>query len=136
MSAKTIEASRIAGALKCLDALRKLDQSADIDNSWQTETEFYAQRLSDSRAMVAALGPMTPEQEGAIAVLAEYIHVSINSGMPDLNPPGVWIPLSAMTDSERQAMIERAEADHAADVASMGEHACTVISMAERRAAR
>lgn len=29
MSAKTIEAARIAGALKCMDALRQLQQSAE-----------------------------------------------------------------------------------------------------------
>lgn len=101
MSAKTIEAARIAGAQTCLDALRRLEQAAEAGDPGDTAAEYYAQRLSDARALVAAIGPMTPEQEGAIAVLAEYIHMNLTTGTPNLAPGG-WIPLSAMTDTGRR----------------------------------
>lgn len=92
------EQSRIVGARKCIDALRRLEQSAESDVAEDTAAEFYAQRLADARSLVAALGPMTPEQEGAVAALAEYIHMSLSSGTPNLEPDG-WLPLSAMTEA-------------------------------------
>lgn len=135
MSATTIEAGRIAGALKCMDALRQMKQSAEsFISSGQDDTfeAYFAQRLSDTRAMVTALGPMTPEQEGAIAALAEYIHYSeIDGGVPDVSP-GAWLPLATMTDEECQAMIELMDAENA-DVDAVGN--ANVISLAERRAA-
>ncbi len=138
MSAKTIEAARIAGALKCMDALLKLEHDATHAVEWagseQTAAEYYDQRLSDARALVAALGPMTPEQEGAIAVLAEYIHMSITSGQPTLESDG-WIPLSAMTDKARQAMVEQLDAEHEADNAAIAA-ARKVVSIADRMPVR
>lgn len=120
MSAKTIEAARIAGALKCMDALRNLEQAAEKGSMEQTLTEFYAQRLSDARAFVADLGPMTPEQEGAVAVLAEYIHAVLNDCEPDVSP-GRWIPISAMTEIEHQAKIKREEEESAANDAAFAQ---------------
>lgn len=135
MSAKTIEAARIAGALKCMDALRKFEHDATHAVEWegpeQSVSEYFGQRLSDTRALVAALGPMAPELEGAIATLAEYIHSEICGGVPDVSP-GHWIPLAAMTDEERQTMIDRMDAENAA-VDAIG--SADVISLAERRAA-
>lgn len=134
MSATTVEASRIAGALKCMDALRQMKQSAEsFISSGQDDTveAYFAQRLSDTRALVAALGPMTPEQEGAIATLAEYIHsAEIDGGPPDVSP-GAWLPLAAMTDGERQAIIDLVEAENAEIDAQHN-----VISLDDRRAAR
>lgn len=131
MSAKTIEAARIAGALKCMDALRQMGQSAEAPGWDDTVEAYFAQRLSDTRALVAALGPMAPEHEGAIATLAEYIHSEICGGVPDVSP-GHWIPLAAMTDEGRQTMIDRMDAENAAIDA---EGSARVISLAERRAA-
>lgn len=125
MIAKTIEAGRIAGALKCMNALRQLLQSTEAPGQDDTVEAYFAQRLSDTRALVAALGPMTPEQEGAIATLAEYIHSEICGMVPDVSP-GHWLPLAAMTDEECQAMIDLTDADYAAGSAN-------VISLAERR---
>ncbi len=133
-SADCNQSARIAGALKCLDALRKLERAAESDNLDQTASDFYAQNLSDARALVAALGPMSPELEGAIAALAEYIHNNIVSGTPNLEPDG-WIPMSAMTDEERQAMVDSCEAEHAADEAEFGTPR-NVIQMAEHRPAQ
>ena len=137
MSTTTIEAARIAGALKGLDALRKLVQAAKearASDSCDTATGYYARRLSDARAFVAALGSMTPGQEGAIAVLAEYIHSEINGGTPSLDP-GDWTPLSAMTEAERQAMVDDVEAEQADDNAAI-ETARKVVSIADRNPAR
>lgn len=132
MSAATIEAARIAGALKCLGALRQLEQSAENPNRDDTFAAYFAQRLTDTRALVAALGRMAPEHEGAIAMLAEYIHSEISGWTPNI-APRYWIPLAAMTDAERWAMIERMEAGNAAEDAA---GSARVISLAERRAAQ
>lgn len=129
MTAKTIEAGRIAGALKCMDALRQLQQSAEAPEQDDTFEAYFAKRLADTRVLVAALGPMAPEHEGAIATLAEYIHSEICGGTPDISP-GRWLPLAAITDAERQAMTESMEAS-AEDAA----RSARVISLAERRAA-
>jgi len=67
-------------------------------------------------------------------VLAEYIHNDIVSGTPNLAPGG-WIPMSAMTDEERQAMVDEVEAEHAADEAEFGTPR-NVISMADHRPAQ
>lgn len=132
----TTEAAHIAGAQKCLDALRRLEQAAEAGDTGDTAAEYYAQRLSDARALVAALGPMTPEQEGAIAVLAEYIHMNLTTGTPNLAPGG-WIPLSAMTDTDRQAKVEQLDAEHAADNAAIEQRqkaSRKVVSIADRMA--
>lgn len=113
MSARTIEAGRIAGAIKCMEALRRLQQSAEAPGQDDTVEAYFSQRLSDTRALVAALGPMTPEQEGAIATLAEYIHSEICGMVPDVSP-GHWLPLAAMTDAARQEMIDLMDAEDAA----------------------
>jgi hypothetical protein len=130
MSATTLEADRIAGALKGLDALRQLERSAEKIS--HGATAFYAQRLTNTRALVAALGPMTPEQEGAVAVLAEYIHSEIDGVVHDISP-GNWVPLSAMTEDERQAMVDRIEAENAIEDA-VG--SARVISLAHRVASK
>lgn len=134
MSAKTIEAGRIAGALKCMDALRKLardaERSIENERADRTVEEYFGQRLSDVRALVAALGPMSPEQEGALATLAEYIHSEICGSTPDVSL-GYWLPLAAMTDAEQKEMTECMEAENAEIDAQYN-----VISLDERRAAR
>lgn len=132
-SADRNQSARIAGALKGLDALRKIEHAAETGDPGDTAAEYYAQRLSDARAFVAALGPMTPEQEGAIAVLAEYIHMNLTTGVPNLAPGG-WRPLSAMSEIERQAMVEQLDAEHAADNAAIEQQqkaSRKVVSMAD-----
>ncbi len=107
MSANTINASRIAGALKCMGALRKLEQSAEHgEDDDPTMAGYYGKQLADARALVAALGPMTPEQEGIVATLAEYIHTIATTGTPNIDPGG-WLPLSSMTNEERLVLIDR-----------------------------
>lgn len=132
MSAKTIEAARIAGALKGLDALRQMQQSAENDEPDDTSAKFYAQVQANVQAMVAAIGPMTPEQEGAFAVLAEYIHSEISGITPSIELGSWWLPQSAMTDEERLAMVAEAQADRDATFSRQ----CNVISIADRRPAQ
>jgi hypothetical protein len=134
----TTEAARIAGALKCLDALRRHEQAVEAADPGETTAEYHAQSLSAARAFVAALGPMTPEQEGAIAVLAEYIATEIGGSTPNL-APGCWRPLSAMTEAERQAKAEQLDAELAADNAAIEQRqkaSRKVVSMADRMPAR
>lgn len=138
MSAKTIEAGRIAGALKGLEALRRLGRSTECAAPCQTIGEFEELRLFDARALVSSLGPMTPEQEGVVAVLAEYIATEIAGSTPNISP-GAWSPLSTMTAEERRAMYERLDAEHAADnlVIEQRQKALRkVVSIADRMPAR
>ncbi len=123
------ESARIAGAQMGLAALRKLERESEADIHAESAAEYSEQRLSAVRAFVAGLGPMTPEQEGAIAVLVEYIHADLSGGTPNLAPDG-WIPLSAMTAAERQAEVERMDAEHAADELTI-ETARKVVSIAD-----
>lgn len=138
-SASTIEAARIAGALKGFDALRKLRTASNYDPAFADETasEFYARRLSVARVFVAALGPMTPEQEGAVAVLAEFIVQETEDCVVDLSPGG-WRPLSTMTDKEFQAEMKELEDEIAADNAAIEQQKASrkVVSITDRRAAQ
>lgn len=106
--------SRIAGALACFEALRTLEKAAERFDLDETAEEHFAKCLTDSCAFVAALGPMTPEQEGAVTALAEYVHMGFTTGEPNLDPGG-WVPMVTMTEAERQAMIERTAAEQAAE---------------------
>lgn len=140
MSAKTIESARIAGALKGLDALRALVAAAEYsDDHDHTVAGEYRKQLADARAFVAVLGPMTPEQEGAVAVVAEYIHNGITGGgTPNLDPGG-WLPLSGMTDEELQAKAGRVQAENDEFDAEWEREQMSrrkVVSIGDRRPAR
>ncbi len=138
MSATTIEAGRIAGALKGLEALRRLGRSTEYAAPCQTIEEFEERRLLGARALVSSLGPMTPEQEGIVAVLAEYIATEIAGSTPNL-ARGAWLPLSTMTAEERRAMYERLDAEHEADNAAIAQAqkaARKVVSIANWMPAR
>lgn len=126
------QAARIAGALKGLAALRNMERAAENEDAAETAAEFYAKRQANVQAMVAALGPMTPEQEGTIAVLVEFIALEFAGSTANLTPGG-WTPLSAMTTGERQMMINEADAAHEADEAAFC-RSRKVISLSERRA--
>lgn len=99
MSAPAIEASRIAGAIKALRALHHLNQVTEEEGYHSAYLDYYMQRLARVRAMTDALGPMTPELEGALSVLVEYVCEGLDGGPPDLEF-GDWTPLAAMTADE------------------------------------
>jgi len=109
MSAIHYEAGRIDGSLKCMGALRNLERDSLLGELDQSITDFYGQRLTNVSAFVAALGPMSPEMEGIIATMAEYIHSVMTGGTILDIDPGRWLPLVAMTECERRAMIDRFE---------------------------
>ncbi|MCX7170306.1 MAG: hypothetical protein NTY41_08455 [Proteobacteria bacterium] len=107
----TDEQVRRGGAIDCLLALRELEKAAEtITNGNDTPEEFQDKQLNEAKAFAAALGPMPPRLEGIIIAMAEYIHFATTTGCPNLDN---WIPDSAMTVAERQAMIERMVADEA-----------------------
>jgi hypothetical protein len=57
----------------------------------------------------------------------------ITAGLPNLAPGG-WTPLSAMTDPDRQAMVEQLDAEFAADNAAIEQQqkvSRKVVSMAD-----
>ncbi|MCK9380840.1 MAG: hypothetical protein M0P95_07205 [Sulfuritalea sp.] len=121
-----------------MDALRKL-RTAGYDPAFSSETAsgFYARRLSIARAFAAAIGPMTPEQEGAVSVLAEFIMQERDDCTVDLSPGG-WLPLSAMTDQEFQIKMKKIEDEIAADNAAIeqaGKARRKIVSMADYRGA-
>lgn len=132
MSTQTVEAARIAGALKCVDGIHQLEQSSERAEPCATMAEYYAQRQADVRAFVATLGPMTPEQEGAFAVLAEFIYSGACVG--DDYPSSRWVPLATMTDDEIKTAAANADADHAADNAAIAQarkNASKVVSISK-----
>lgn len=125
--------ARIAGARKCLDAMRDLEQSAESAEPCDSVTEYYAQRQAAIGRFVAKFGSMTPEQEGAFAVLVEFIGQDLAGSAPNLAQGG-WIPLAAMTDAEIKAKAAQADAENAADNARI-EQARKVVSLADWRGA-
>lgn len=106
MTLLTDEQARIAGAMACMEHLRKLEQAAerinDIDDSAQ---QFYDKCYSDCATFAVAVGPIDPRSEGVILTLAEYIHQCIQSGQPNTSIGG-WVPMASMTEAQRQAHIE------------------------------
>ena len=126
----------IAGALKCLDMLRQLEESCGKKSDYSPA--IYAARcLSDARTIIDGLGPMTPEQEGFIACLIEYAQESIEFESPCVELG--WKGYSAMTGKERQAMVEQQEVwyeDANAAIEQTRKAAGKVVVMAEWRAAQ
>lgn len=106
MMAATIEAARIAGAIKALRALHHLNQVTEEEGYHSAYLDFYMQRLARVRAMTDALGPMTPELEGALSVLVEYVCEGLDGGPPDLEF-GDWTPLAAMTADRQEATASK-----------------------------
>lgn len=133
MSAKTIEASRIAGAIKALHALHRLNQVTKEEGYESSPLGFFNQRIARIRAVTDALGSISPELEGAFSVLIEYVCEDLDGGSPGLEA-GAWIPLAAMTKGEIQALacLRKAE-DDALDAEY--ESARKVVSIADWRGA-
>jgi hypothetical protein len=105
-----MSAARINGALAALAALRQLEQAADdIDYDDDSMRAFHLKRLTDAKAFAATFGPLTPEQEGALVAVAEYLHTLMTTGQPDIQP-GRWVPHSTLTDDEAQALTEAEQA--------------------------
>lgn len=98
---------RINGALDCIQALKKLELSAEnLPSSADAAGIYFSIQKYDAKAVSDVFGPMTPRQEGAFRAMAEYIHTSITAGTPNLE---LWKPLVALTAPEFDAEIERHE---------------------------
>lgn len=95
---------RMAGAKECITALAKLEYSAENLPQEADDAAIYAALQSgDAETLVAQFGPLTPRQQGAFMALAEYIHCSITTGVPDL---GRWLP-DRNTGAWMPAYLER-----------------------------
>lgn len=98
---------RIAGAQACIELLKKLIHSAENPpEPTHGAREFFENQRRDAGAFVAALGPLTPVQEGAILCLAEYIHETATCGEPHMPR---WMPFAAQTPDEIEALISKIE---------------------------
>lgn len=95
---------RITGANECIAALMKLLQSANSVGPDTDDAEtFMATKSEDAKNLVDAFGPLTPRQEGAFRTLAEYIHHTETTGIPELKR---WKPFIAQTPDEITAWVE------------------------------
>jgi len=99
---------RIAGALECLEQLRKIEAEADNLPEAANEARVYFELQKKAGAdLAAAFGPMTPRQEGYIRALGELVHSVFVEGLPYLER---WCPVAAQTEAELQAVLEEIEA--------------------------
>lgn len=127
-NATTIEAARLVGARECLEAMRELERAfRNGTGARETGGAFYSRCAADASAFAASLGPLTPQQEGAIAVLAELALVgALLDETPNLAPDRRG-PFSAMTEGERAAACAEFLDDEFAD---------NVVAIADRIPAR
>lgn len=94
----------IAGAVACIAALQKLEQSMEtssFDEDWQSYFEG-KQRLVKEAAATA--GELPPFATGFMLALVEYFHDTVEAGVPNMDK---WKPEAAMTPVE--VIISRAE---------------------------
>jgi hypothetical protein len=104
----TEEAQRIAGALDCLAQIRIIENVAEnLPEEANGGAVYLGLQAKSGVDIAAAIGPMTPRQEGFIRTLGEYIHMTLAAGIPNL---GSWTPVVAHTSVELQAAIEEMDA--------------------------
>ncbi len=133
MSAKTIEAARIAGAKACVDILSRRKLFRPVPGHGFEEA--MAKRETDLAELLAtAGGGLSPRAIGVISVLAELIAEQMdNSGDSDFEYFDNCLQFEAtMTGDERAEHRARVKAELWSDEAPA---ACQVVSLAERRAA-
>jgi hypothetical protein len=108
--APTFEDERRRGALAAIKALKVLAASADDpDNCGEEPADFFSWQHNDAATLADSLGPMPEYLRGAIMALAEYIHLSISTGEPNMV---AWLPVTAMTQAELQREVDRMRAAH------------------------
>lgn len=107
MSAPTIEAARIAGALECVDVLRAAIK-ANTSSGQMTTPEFFRQKDAPFAAILAAAGDLSPRAAGVLGALADYALDGIqNTYSIGEQLDCEWLPEAARTAQEVEA--ERAE---------------------------
>jgi len=98
------------GALECMSLLRDLAASASsLPPNADDASIFYRIQSQDAAKLASAFG-LTPRQEGAFRALAEYIHVTMTTGEPNLD---AWLPLVAETDDQVKERIDLCRALYA-----------------------
>ena len=100
------EGNRQSGALACLEAMRQLE--ADAKEMPEDPRAWLLKRLTDSERVAQSFGPLSPEAEGAILALAEYVHYANTTGLPRL-APGAWKPVAAMNEGEINGWVAQTE---------------------------
>lgn len=95
-----------AGAMACLDALRIIDRISASGNAETTWEECWQNEDTSIRAMQHAAGNNGEFMAGFVAVFAEYAHMFISGGEPDLYK---WQPVSSMTGEDRKKCRAKAE---------------------------
>lgn len=103
---KLIENLRRAGAMACMEALRIIDRIAAGDRSDLTLEECWQDEDVSIVAMQHAAGNHGEFMAGFVAVFAEYAHMFISGGEPNLYK---WQPVSSMSDEEKTAHRKSAE---------------------------
>lgn len=78
MSAKTIEAARIAGAESCIEVLRQAmrsteDERKSVAEEFELKDAVYAE-------MMAAVGPLSPQAAGVLGALVDFALDSLQNG--------------------------------------------------------
>lgn len=98
-----------AGAAACVAALAQLIKAANtpqIDSS--DALEYVTKAITESAELLKIFGPLTPQQEGAILCLAEYIHFSETTGTPNLD---TWTPFSTDSKEDVDSFIAKMNAN-------------------------
>ena len=110
ISATTLntEESR-AGAMACMEALRIIDRIAAGDRSDLTLEECWQDEDVSITAMQHAAGNHGEFMSGFVAVFAEYAHMFISGGEPNLYR---WQPISSMTQEEVKNRRDQVSAKH------------------------
>ena len=102
----TNEEKRRQGALACLAAMRQLE--ADAAEMPEEPRPWLMKRYGDAKRLAQTIGPLSPEVEGAIMALAEYMHYWQTTGGANLEP-GTWMPVASMTDDQVNEWVDRVE---------------------------
>lgn len=111
MNATTTEQNRIAGALACMEAMRKVAQLADNVAPGMTCAESFRDEDTAIAAVLTAAEPLNAFMSGFVEAMAHYIYECNGTGMPDLE---VWRPNASITNAEllhERAEIERSFAE-------------------------
>lgn len=110
---------RRIGALRCFDAMRQLESECEAGVP-DDPRGFFMARYRAAEQIAKAIGPMSPEVEGAIMALAEYMHFGLTTGIANLEPGG-WLPGVAMTEGEFEDHVREMEEYQAADIEFAGQ---------------
>lgn len=115
MTITTLPAERRAGALACFKVATEI-----FHEKWPLEVtnrEYVMRPYFAAERLIKNLPPMSPEAEGAIMALAEFVFGCRENESPSLGADD-WMPVVAMTDTqieERVAYYDACDAEDAAE---------------------